>query len=520
MSPLNKIAEKLVVTLLVILCLLSGGALFFEDQFTALTSLFAYDQSRQIDHSGQVLKIAYLFAPADLNPFSSDTVTQSRLNDVYEPLVQLDPNFNIVPVLAVYYGLTGDTQWTMHLRDGVTFHDGSALDADDVVYSYNLAVKSKGYAADLIDSVSKLEKLDDLTVKFTTKKPDPLFLNKLSNLLIVPNQWQTTDKPSGTGPYKIDDASDMSNISYVRNDQYWGELPYYEKVLIRAVPDKGDRVNGLLDKSIDFLVNVPPDNAQVIKDSGFNLDMVPSLEVGFVMFNMTDPQFGQKNLRKAVAQALNKTTFLDLAYGYAKTVNQFISNGVFGYNPDVKGYDFDLKAAEKGMADIGAEFSKIDVQVFYPESLKLLGQYFKEQLEPIGLNVEAIPLDDQKLLDGIGRGVLPFYYLGWRNERGDALPFLEDILHSHTADNAYGQYNGMNYSNPQVDKLIEDAQNNLNLQERLKDMQTAMKIAVEDDIVGVPLFETYSLFAYRPDLYFKPRVDSLVFPSTIRLKST
>jgi peptide/nickel transport system substrate-binding protein len=517
MSPLKNITEKLVIVVLVIFSLLSGGALFFEDQFTAFTSLLSSDGKVTVDNSGRVLKLAYLFTPKDLNPFSSDSSTQSRLNDVYQSLVVLDANFKIEPSLAVYYGLSGNTDWTMHIREGVKFHDGSDLDANDVIYSFDQAKKLQGYAAELVDSVQKLEKIDQHTVIFTTKNSDPLFLNKLANLMIVPDQWTPANKPAGTGPYRIDDFSDLADIFYSRNDQYWDKLPYFEKLEIKAVEDKGERIAGLIDKSIDFLVNVPPDNAKTLIDDGFTVDMVPSLEVGFIMFDLNDVQFSKKPLRKAVALALNKTGFLELAFGYAKTVNQFVSNGVFGYNPDIKGFEFDLTAAEKALTEIDAGFEKISVQVFYPESLRLMGQFIRDQLRDLGMDVELMPMNDQKLLEGINRGVLPIYYLGWRNERGDALPFLKDVLHSKT-DTGYGKYNGMNYVNQDVDRLIEDAQSNLNVKQRLKDMQEVMKIAVEDDIVGVPLFETYSLFAYSPDLFFTPRVDSQIYPSTISIK--
>jgi ABC-type transport system substrate-binding protein len=286
-------------------------------------------------------------------------------------------------------------------------------------------------------------------------------------------------------------------------------------VEIKSIPNKLERVESLYNGDVDLLVNVPPDAVEEIKERGFPVAMMPSLEVGFVMFNLSDPVFGQKSVRMAVAKGLNRESFLDLAYGYAKTVNQFVSNGVFGYNPDLKGFEYDQLEAEKELTKSVAGFKKVDVQIFYPASLKLFGKYFQEQLALIGMNVELAPVTDQELQEKLIARVLPFYYLGWRNDSGDALPFLKSVIHSRK-EGVYGIYNGMNYVNKKVDQLIEDSETNFSISERQKDMQEAMKIVVEDDVVGVPLFETQSLFAYNSSLSFKPRVDSLVYPSTIR----
>lgn len=502
--------------LLLAVAVISGSALVFEDEFSAMANLLFGERVAPVDNSGKVLKIAYLFTPGDLNPFSADSAVQTRLYDVYEPLVGIDENLSLQPVLAVYYGLLNEKQWQIHLRQGIVFHDGSSLDPDDVIYSFKQAKdKRDSVAADLLDSVQKFEKIGDHSIIITTKKPDPLLLNKISKLLIVPDGFSDYANPNGTGAYKVTDASDLNDVVYERNENYWGKPAYFGQLEILSIANKLERVNSLYDQTVDFLVNVPPDAVEEIKERGFQVAMMPSLEVGFVMFNMADPVFGQKSVRMAVAMGLNRESFLDLAYGYAKTVNQFVSNGVFGYNPNLKGYEYDQVAAEKELTKTVSGFKKLDVQIFYPGTLKLFGQYFQEQLALIGMNVELMPVTDQVLQEKLTARELPFYYLGWRNDSGDALPFLKSVLHSRQTG-VYGVYNGMNYVNKKVDRLIEDSETSFSFRERLEYMQEAMKIAVEDDVVGVPLFETQSIFAFHSDLDFKPRVDSLIYPSKIR----
>lgn len=501
---------------LMTLMLLSGVFIFLEDQVTGLVSLLNFDQRKSIDQSGQILKVTYLFAPKDLNPYSNDLATAARLQDVYQGLVFLDENLNTRPGLAVSYGLIEDRIWEITLRDGVFFHDGSSLDISDVLYSLELAKKNAtGPVSDLVASVEMFEKTGPMTLKITTKKPDPLFLNKLAKMPVLPNEFVDFVQPVGTGPYRLMSSADLTAITYQRFDKYWHDLPYFSEVIVRAMNSKNERVDSLLNGETDFLVNVPPDVVEEIKSSGFKIEIIPSLEVGFVMFNMKDANFSKIALRKAVSKGLSKDKFLDLAMGYAKTINQFIPNGVFGYNPNLIGFVYDKEAAEKEIASVISNYEKLKVRFFFPESLKLLGQYFKEQLINIGLDIELNPLGDIELQEKIQAQNLPFYYLGFRNDSGDALPFLKSVLHSKQGD-LYGAFNGMLYKNEQVDRLIEKSETNLNQQERLKDMMDVMRLAVEEDVVGVPLFETQSLFAYRSDLVFNPRLDSLVYPSQIR----
>ena len=503
---------------LMTLMVLSGVFIFFEDQVTGLVSLLNFDQRKSIDQSGQALHLTYLFAPKDLNPYSNDLATAARLQDVYQGLVFLDENLNTRPGLAVSYGLVEDRIWEITLREGVLFHDGSTLEVSDVIYSLGLAKKNAtGPVADLIASVEGFEKTGLITLKITTKKPDPLFLNKLAKMPVLPDGFEDFSQPVGTGPYRLVDAKDLNKIIYQRFDKYWHDLPYFPEVIVRAMTSKNERVDSLLNGETDFLVNVPPDVVEEIKSGGFKIEIIPSLEVGFVMFNINDLNFSKTALRKAIAKGLSKNKFLDLAMGYAKTINQFIPNGVFGYNPDLIGFVHNQQESEKEIASVISNYEKLKVKFFFPESLKLLGQYFKEQLIGIGLDIELNPLGDLELQEKIQAQSLPFYYLGWRNDSGDALPFLKSVLHSKQSD-LYGAFNGMSYKNIQVDKLIEKSETNLNQQDRLKDMQEVMRLAVEVDVVGVPLFETQSLFAYRSDLVFNPRLDSLVYPSQIRKK--
>lgn len=512
---LKNMAGKVGVFMLTVLAALSGLGLFFEDQFTVLASLVSFDRFGESDGSGEILRIAYLFPAESLNPFANDPAIRNRLNDVYEPLVRPDRNMIIQPALAVSYGLLTEREWLFTLRRGVLFHNGRELRVEDVIFSFNQAKARPGSVADdLVNEVVSVERAGDYGLIIKTRVPDPLLLTRLSRLPIVPEGYDDFENPVGTGPYRVQDGSDLDQIKYVRFKDYWGEKPYFGRVEVLSQPDRNLRLPGLLEGKFDFLVDVPPDAVEEIKLRDFQVKLMPSLEVGFVVFNLQNKNFAQKTLREAVARAVNKKTFLDLAYGYAMEINQFVPSGVFGYNPEIEVLQYDPATSAELIDKMVSGFEKLQLDFYFPQNLRLLGQYFSEQLAPVGINLRLFPLTDQQLQEKLSEGNLGFYYLGWRHDSGDALPFLKAVIHSRTGE-GYGLYNGSAYQNNEVDRLIEKSETNFNESERLSDLQTVMRMAVQEDLIGVPLFESMSIFAYRPGLEYRPRVDSLVFPSDI-----
>ena len=194
---------------------MSGTFLFFEDSFVGLADVLGWNSIHKIDQTGQVLKIAYLFAPHDLNPFSADPAANARLDNVYEGLVAVDGNLAIKPALAVSYGMVGENEWQLRLRQNVRFHNGKVLSADDVIYSLRRAQEDlDGGQSELIASIDKLEKLDETSVRLITKKPDPLLLNKLAKLPIIPVNFTDFEKPVGTGPYMLTNSENLEKIDY------------------------------------------------------------------------------------------------------------------------------------------------------------------------------------------------------------------------------------------------------------------------------------------------------------------
>ncbi len=505
-----------------------GVQLFFGDVMSyEFNTVFFQDGLNHEEK--EELKIGYVYVAERLDPLQFDPLTRNVLNDVYEGIVKTDRNLEIQSGLAVSWGLLDPQTWEFRLRPNVQFHDGQKLLVTDVVASLDKARFSKNSTlASLLSTISTVSASGDDRLLITTSVPDPLLLSKLATVFIEPEKPLGTLEWVGTGPYKITNFQPGIAVTLERNSDYWGIVPVYKKVVLQAIPDRQERIRALETGDIDLLSGLPPTAACILKPQyqknenciGFNTEgitvqAIPSLEVNFLMFNFKNTLFQDRSLRQAMTHLFDSSVFVDLAYGYAHPVGQFVSSGVFGFNPDIKNMPYDLEAAQD-LADAVLEntFERVEVNFYYPETLEAIGQYVKTQLSLIGLDTVLHPLSDFDLQAAILGGDADFYYLGWRSELGDALDFLEAIAHS-PAD-GYGTFNGNHYYNPNVDLLIEKSKQNLNPLERLLDLQRVMEILVKDDVVGVPLFESETLFAYRNSVHFNPRIDGYIYAADVR----
>ncbi|HLG25525.1 MAG TPA: ABC transporter substrate-binding protein [Candidatus Gracilibacteria bacterium] len=510
--------------------MLIGFYLFFGEQI--LYSL----RGQQVDlrnaprGENEVLTIGYAFAPQGLNPVLFDPLTRSALVDVYQGLVKTDRSLKIEPAIAISWGRLDDLTWEFRLRPDVQFHDGQTVTPRDVVTSIEYALQSdESQLKNLLNTISSVEENGPDMVRIKTMVPDPLLLTKLSVTYIFPERYDDFDKPVGTGPYRLLSRSE-STIKLNRFEDYWGALPAFKNVDLLFIPERRDRIKALEDGTIQLLANLPPtagcsfnsnfkdaEGCSAMKTASISVKSVPSLEVSFLAMNLYNDLFSDKTVRVAIGKSFDRSVFVDLAYGFARPAYQFVSSGVFGFDPDLTAPDFDLASAQADVAKVlGDSFETASVTFDYPQSLESVGQYVREQFRDLGIDVELNPVSDSELQKKILSGESDLYYLGWRSELGDASDFLQAVAHSANPAKGYGQFNGTHYANKKVDQLIEESAKNLDPQTRLEQMQEAMKIIVQDDVMALPLFESETIFAFLNGIQFEPRVDGYVYASEIR----
>lgn len=483
--------------------------LFFQAEFEELKNQYLHSAATQEVEEDESLTIVYSFSVESLEPTLYDSVTRTRTLNVYEALVATDRNLKAQPGLAVSWGRIDDYTWEFKLRPGVIFHDGSTFDADDVIASFDRArtYRNSGLK-DILNTLDSVEKIDDLTVHITTREPDPILVSRAATVLIFPSEQKQFKEPVGTGAYRFVSSTE-TEFSITRFDNYWGEKPYYANVFIKTIPNRFDRLDAIKSGQIDILANVPPTFAQELEvHQSVTVTSLPSLEVNFLIFNYDSDLLGDERIRDAISLAFDKDIFVDISNGYATPSYQFVSNGIFGFNPEIEKTRQDLDTAKQLIRQYDP-FRKPSVTIDMTQGTQAIGDYIKQQLDEIGLSVSINYLSFEDLTEKIFNKESEIYYLGWRSEIGDASGFYENVVYSK------GIYNGGNFSNKKVDQLIELSIKNLDEEKRLEQFQEIMKIILEEEKIGVPLFETDVLYGVKVGIHFHPRLDGYILASEI-----
>ena len=260
---------------------------------------------------------------------------------------------------------------------------------------------------------------------------------------------------------------------------------------------------------IDILANVPPTLADdVVANQRATIASLPSLEVNFLMFNYKSSLLEDKRIRRAISLAFDKDIFIDISNGHAISSNQFVSNGIFGFNPSIEGKDQDIEMAKRLIRQYDP-FKKPSVTIDMTHGTQAIGDYLKQQLDDIGLSVTINYLSFDRLRAKIFAKKSEIFYLGWRSEIGDASGFYENVVYSG------GRFNGGNFENKKVDQLIQLSTKNLDDKKRLDQFQEIMRIIVEEEIIGVPLFETDVIYGVKAGVHFSPRLDGYILASEV-----
>ncbi|MBT4384524.1 hypothetical protein HOD30_02125 [Candidatus Peregrinibacteria bacterium] len=453
------------------------------------------------------ITIAYAEPLSSYSPLSYEAKDRKYLANIYEPLVSFDKSFNTKTALAIGWGRLDDNTWDFRLRKGVVFHDGSNFDADDVIYSLNLARQDEvSDLGSLLSSIVRVEKTGLHRVEIETSTPDPLLLNKLTNVYISPEDYSHFDLPVGSGAYKF--ASTKGPVLTLnRFDSYWGSAPFFPVVNLLFEPDPIKRVQALSSGEIDVLANVPPQFVGDLKAANFHVHSFPSLELSFLMMN-SELLLGNDDLRDLLWAALRNNYAQLLGGGYLLPSGQFAASGILGYLPSFEGRKQDLKLA----AELSADFEGLELDLDVPVGLEIFAKLVKEDLKPFGVNINVVSHPIGEFEDIALSGQSELYFFGWKYDLGDVADFYESVV--HTSDGKYGAFNGINYSNSSLDALIEDVSVLHDLDARRDHFRQIADVLMEDRVI-LPLFESSLLYSFSPDIFWDIRLDGQILASEI-----
>lgn len=488
--------------------------LFFPKEFDAgkdfASRLLGLSESKDTVIEDRELRIGLVQYPEAIEPTSLDVSVRSLALQMYEPLVRTNAYFGIQPGLAISWGRISPTVWKFELRPNVIFHDNKPLTIDDVIASFQRAAMFKN--SDLKTTVKgmTLEPKGKMSFEIHTEVPDPHLLEKLSTVLIIPqqNEKKISFSPVGTGSYKFLALKQQSFFMFDAFASYWGAKPAFKKLKISFYPRRDDREKALLNRDVDVVAGVPPESIAKLQSDGLRIDVRPSLEVNYLVFNQKGI-LKNTELRQAVSLSLDSQVFADFALGYADASSQYVSSGVFGFNPAIPARVFDVKRAIQLVKNI-TSFDLIPLKISLVRGQEVIGDYLQTQLRSIGFDTAMAYRTLDEFREDYEKGQSDLYFFGWKSDLGSVSDFYAQAVRTQS------QYNLGKFSDTSIDALIDLGLREFDLRKRQKVYQQVMKKLVEQGVYGIPLFESKAIYASIPQLLFTPRADGYILAKDIR----
>ena len=339
--------------------------------------------------------IAVTTEPSTLDPQAvNDRSSRVVTSNLFESLLGRDAATVLVPVLATGFPeAVDDDTWRFSVREGVTFHDGQALNAQAVADSLNRML-DPDYSTQrdsYIRNIASAEVVDEYTVDIHTDGINAVLPLQIAQLpVIAPGTGDTVgENPVGTGPYMLESWDRGQQITAVRNPSYWGEAPSIDAFSVRFIPDKQTSLAALQAGEIDLVLDILPEQVALVPQPL----SVPATEYSYMTINAIRPELSPPEVRIAMNMAVDKDLIAETLYeGFARPNNaQHLSPGMLGFNPDIGPFPYDPDGASAIMEEFGYnEDNPLRVDIYAP-----IGRYLRgvETAQVVAQNLNDVGFD-------------------------------------------------------------------------------------------------------------------------------
>ena len=414
--------------------------------------------------------------PVSLDPaIITDGISNRITRQIYEGLVKYKgATTEVIPALAEKSEVSKDgTVWTFTLHKGVKFHDGNPCDAAAVVWNFDRWRLSKhpqhenqikaGQTFEYYEAqfggfdekslITKVEAVNPQTVRITLKNPQGPFLANLAMFVFDIVSPKAVEKhglnfgknPVGTGPFKFVEWKVGQEVILEANKDYWDKahMPKVQRVVIRNIKDNSQRLAALKAGEIHGFEGLNPDDVKVVRaDPNLQIILRPTNTTGYVAFNYKVKELRDGRVRQAIAHAINKKAIVDALYGGTGMVaTQFQPPPLWGYNKELKDYEYNPERAKQLLKDAGfgqglkeitwddgkkepLQFWYMPVSRPYYPNPKEIAEAIAADLAKVGITVQLQTTDWAVYLDKRKNGQLPLYMLGWTGDNGDPDNFV------------------------------------------------------------------------------------------------
>lgn len=466
--------------------------------------------------------------PQTMDPHAVNAApVTSFLNNVYEGLVRRNATMAIEPSLALRWEpLADEPGWRFFLREDVTFHDGAAFTADDVLFSYERAASEQSDVRSWFAPVTDVRVVDDHTIDFVTSAPNPLFPDSIANFMIMDRGWteandaerpardaenHATRHANGTGPFRLDRRDPGVETRLAPNEGWWDEATHnITQAVFTPIGNPATGLAALLSGEIDMISPIPlQDVERVEAREGFKV--LEGLETRVIMLGFGHdhetlgfgPQAGEPNpfldprVRLATGLAIDVGT-IDrvIMRGKAAPASQLLPAGLSGFSQahaEPIGHD-EAQArallAEAGHPD-GFSFGLKCTNDRYIND-EAVCRALASMLARVGLRAELDVMPVRTYWDELRGGRFDMYLLGWSPGTFDAEHPIRFLAATPNEERRVGSWNFGGYSNERIDELLPQVQ---------QELDPAARQAMLDEIAGILQEEV----AYLP-LYVEPLI--------------
>ena len=480
-----------------------------------LPCFFFWSLSEAVEKKGsgpQVLTFAGGTEIITLDPqFTTHAHTANVVMHIHETLVKYDVDMNLIPSLAESWEVSENAlSWTFRLRKGIFFHDGTTFNAEAVKYTFDrlLNLSNGSPRRDALSMVKEIKVVNPSTINFVMWKPFALFLNQLTvyNLAILSpkaaKKWgrEYSIAPAGTGTFKLESWSPGERVVLSRNDHYWGKKPRFDKLIFRIIPDESVRVKLLLKGEIDVISPVPnglikqleqSKEAQVIHEKGFR-----TIYLGF---NNKIKPFNDLRVRKAVSHIINTEAIMkNVLKGRGGLGGGHESPFVPGAHQGLKPHPYDPALAKKLLTEAGYP-NGFSTTLYTPK-----GRYYMDeevahsiqaQLKEAGIAVRIETPSWTTYIRLLEEGTdIPMFIMGKGSPTSDL-----NFTMNHGIKTG-GKMNYSQYSNPKVDRLIEEQEGIVDPKRRFQVLYEIQKITY-DEVANITLFYEDQILGKRRNVH-------------------
>ena len=413
-------------------------------------------------------------------------------NGVAETLFKLDDAMEAQPFLAESFTLSDDKlTYEIKIKDGITFQNGKACDAEAVMKSLQRTMDLNDRApGDL--KIASME-ADGQTLKITTSEPNPAFINNLTDpyacIIDAESGEDFETKPIGTGPYMVEKYEEDKQTTYVPYDDYWQGKPGLSKLEVIAIADKDTMVASMQSGDIDMAYGMSYEGQQMLKDNpNYKLLTVATSRVYKVYHNLNNKHLQNANVRKAINMLIDKDTYGSVVMnGFGEpAVGAFPENTVYGEN--LKATEFDVEGAKKLLADEGyadtngngtldKDGEELTLRIVTYSSraeLPMLSEAMQEQFRQVGIDSSINVLESSsETLKKDEFELAPYAFV--------TMPTGDPSSYIHSVFATDGVNNFSHYSNPEVDALIKELDAEFDTDKRGEITRKIVQHVLDDD---------------------------------------